>query len=101
MFARFSADYGMLFVLILLCVFYSWATWAEQHPSGAAAGEELASLIEAKFPPNAQVLIVARDNAEDAAFAETLGDRLAAMNRPPVAVVQGQPSDVRTALEQI
>ncbi len=101
MFARFSADYGMVFVLLLLCGYYSVATWAEQHPTGAAAGEEMAGRIAAKVGSEAQVVIVARDNAEDAAFADTLRDRLAALNRPPVAVVKGQPSDARRALEQI
>src|SRR5579862_4688657 len=101
MFARFSADYGIVFVLLLLCGYYSAATWAEQHPTGAAAGEELAGLIAAKFGPDAQVLIAARDNAEDIAFADTLRNRLTVMNRPPVAVVKGQPSDARAALEQI
>ena len=37
-FARFTADYGMVFVLLLLCVYYSLATWSVEEPNWAAAG---------------------------------------------------------------
>ena len=33
-FSRFVSDYGMLFVLLLLCGYFSWATEAEQSPEG-------------------------------------------------------------------
>ena len=36
--SRFVADYGMVFVLLLLCGYFSWATDAEQSPVGAAGG---------------------------------------------------------------
>ena len=36
-------DYGMVFVLVLLCGMITWATWEEQHPSDASAGTALAN----------------------------------------------------------
>ena len=39
-FHRFLADYGMIFVLLLLCAFFSVVTYSEQSPSGAAAAEQ-------------------------------------------------------------
>lgn len=83
----------MVFVLFALCAWFSWVTMADQHPTGAAAGEQLAREIR----PPARVLVVARDTPEDAAF-------VAAMERALpgqiVASVRGQPADARKALEQ-
>ena len=67
--SRFLSDYGMLFVLLLLCAWYSLATVEEQHPTGATAGQKLADQIISQFGRAARVLVVTRDSKEDAAFA--------------------------------
>ena len=41
----FISDYGMVFVLLLLCVLFSVLTLKEQHPTGAAAGAQVADMI--------------------------------------------------------
>ena len=82
----------MVFVLLALCAYFSWVTMADQHPIGAAAGQQLARELRGKGP----VLVVARDTPEDAQF-------VAAFERnadTPVRVVKGQPADARRALEQ-
>src|SRR5262245_48903671 len=89
--SRFLADYGMLFVLLVLCLFYSWATIAEQSPAGAAGGEELARDLTARLPRGARVLIVGRDTEEDVAFTRALLERLPAAGLEVAAVVNGQP----------
>jgi ribose transport system permease protein len=99
--ARFLADYGMLVVLLLLCVYYSWATYAEQEPTGAAAGEQLARAILRQASKSAKVLIVARDTQDDIAFADTLAQRLTGAGLRVSATVKGQPADARAALERI
>ena len=43
--SRFVADYGMVFVLLLLCGYFSWATEAEQSPEGAAGGRQVAATV--------------------------------------------------------
>jgi len=96
--SRFTSDYGMLLVLLLLCVYYSWVTWDEQHPTGAAAGEQLAADIVGRFEAPARVIVVARSHQEDAAFADTLRDRLTAAGLTVLATVKGQPADARAAL---
>ena len=98
--ARFLADYGMLLVLILLCVYYSWATYAEQEPTGAAAGEQLARAILRQASKSAKVLIVARDTQDDIAFADTLAQRLTEAGLSVTATVKGRPADARAALER-
>ncbi len=96
-FARFTADYGMVFVLLLLCAYYSVATWGVEEPSGAVAGEELAGDILARFGGKARVLIVAGYGALDRAFADALADRLREAGAEIVAVVKGTPADARKA----
>jgi ribose transport system permease protein len=99
--SRFLADYGMLLVLLLLCLYYSYATYAEQDPSGAAGGEQLARTILKQTGKSAKVLIVARNTPEDATFADTLGQRLTEAGMTEIATVKGQPADARAALQRI
>src|SRR5438067_5248548 len=99
--ARFLSDYGMLLVLVLLCGYYSYATYAEQDPTGVAGGEQLAQAILSHAGKAAKVLIVARDTSEDAAFADTLARRLGEAGLTVVATVKGQPADARAALQRI
>jgi ribose transport system permease protein len=98
--SRFLADYGMSIVLLLLCVYYSAVTFAEQDPTGAAGGDQLAPLVLSRVGSSGRVLIVTRDTQEDAAFAGALRRRLEAAG-VQVTEARGQPSDARAALEQL
>lgn len=98
---RGMSDYGMLVVLLLLCVYYSLATIEVQHPSGAWGAEELARQIVKEAGANASVLIAARSNQEDVEFADTLRERLAAAGLEVLDTVKGEPSDARAALDRI
>lgn len=84
----------MVFVLLALCAWFSWVTLAEQHPTGAAAGNQLARELRGKGP----VLAVARDTPEDSQFIKALERSLE--RGQLVRAVQGQPADARRALEQ-
>ena len=97
--SHFLSDYGMLLVLLLLCGYYSYATWDEQHPVTPRAAEQLARDIAQRFGPDAHVLIVAGDNPQQAGFADVLRKRLGAARVVVVGVVKGQPADARLALE--
>ncbi len=98
---RLLSDYGMALVLLLLCAYYSLVTYSEQDPAGAEAGRQLAPLVAGRVGPSGTVLIVARDTPEDAAFADTLQSRLDAAGVRVAAVVKGEPSDVRAALQML
>lgn len=98
---RMLSDYGMIAVLLLLCVFFSVMTYREQSPSGAAAGGELAVTIMRDFGASPRVLIVIRDLPDDAAFAQRLQQALAASGGQVVQVVRGEPKDVRAALQRL
>jgi ribose transport system permease protein len=91
----------MLFVLLLLCAYYSWATYSEQHPAGAAGGQQLAAQVLAQSGAAGAALIVVRDSAEDGAFAEAAAQRLRQGGWRVLGLVRGQPSDARLALEKL
>ena len=93
-------EYGMLLVLLLLCVAFSWVTYGQQHPTGAPAAEQLAVQIIREHP-GARVLIAAGAVEEDEAFAATLQERLTDSGVEVVAVARGQPADARRTLERL
>lgn len=91
-FNRFTSGYGMIFVLLLLCAYYSWATFAEQHLAGAEAAAQLSEDIG----PKDAVLVVGRESPDDIAFVDTLSTRVRVIEK-----VKGEPSDLRAALQRL
>jgi ribose transport system permease protein len=90
----------MLVVLLLLCVFFSYVTWTDQHPTGAKGGTQLAKAVLAAHADAPRVLVVVRTTQEDGAFADALEAALADGGGVVVDVVKGQPPDARKALEK-
>lgn len=99
--ARFFSEYGTLPALILLCVWFAWVTTAEQRPSGADGGSQLASQITREASKGSAVLVATRENREDAEFATALREALERDGFRIVAVVQGEPSSARQALLRV
>ena len=98
---RFVTEYGMIFVLLLLCAFFSVVTISDQSPAGDAAAEQVAADIQKQFGKSTRVLIAAGDQPDDAAFASTLERHFAAVGVQVAAVVKGEPRDARDALVKI
>lgn len=99
--SRFLTDYGMIFGLALLCVFFSIRTYSEQSSTGEAAARQIAKTLNSQFGQTPRVLIVARDQASEALFAAKLEVALKTSGITVLAVVKGEPTDARTALQQI
>ena len=95
---HFLSDYGMAFVLLLLCAFFSVMTWSDQPVTGEAAAMQVAEEIQAEFGTKARVLIVARKSEDDAVFAAKLEQKLKEQGVEWVSLVRGQPTDARQAL---
>ncbi|HVJ84820.1 MAG TPA: ABC transporter permease, partial [Caulifigura sp.] len=97
--SRLFADYGMVGVLLLLCVFFSVVTVSEQSPAGETAAEQIRAKVVA-IGASPSVLIVAGDQPGDAELAK----RLATMLQSPARVVgmaEGQPREARRELERL
>lgn len=99
--SRFATDYGMFFVLLALCAFFSVVTIAEQHPAGVEAARRLAEDLKNEFGDSAQVVTVASKSPEDVAFTEALTERLEKAGNTVIGTVNGGPPEVRAALNQI
>jgi len=97
---RQLAGSGMVLALLLLCSYFSLATWTEQHPQDAAAARVLAAAITAQEGEAARVLIAVRSQAEDAAFADALLVELRQRGVTATETVRGGPADARAALQR-
>ena len=94
----FFSEYGMLFVLLLLCAFFSVVTYSDQSPSGAAAAQQLA--VELRSKPG-RVMIAVRNQPEDESFALALEKELAGTGVVIASMVKGEPKDARDALVKL
>ncbi len=98
---RLCADYGMAGVLILLCLYYSWATYTTHEPRGDAAAPVLAAQLQRSLAKGAKVLIVAGSTEEDARFASLLESELKAAGFHIAGKMTGDPRGARQALQKL
>jgi ribose transport system permease protein len=98
---KFLADYGMIFVLLLLCVFFSVVTYSDQSPAGEAGAAQVSDEMQRSLKPGAQVLIAATDQKDDVAFVNKLEQDLASHGLKVVSVIKGEPKDAREALQKL
>ena len=99
---RVLADYGMIFVLLLLCAFFSAVTLTEQNPTGEAAARQLGAELAHTPGKGGRVLIAVRQQSDDVIFARALErEELRAAGVQVAAVVTGEPHDAREALQKL
>jgi ribose transport system permease protein len=94
----FSSDYGMLGVLFLLCVFFSWITFEEQQPEGRDAAESLNLSISQDFNEPGRVLIAGRKTDSGQAFTTHLHGLLSSAGWEIAGVVEGGPPELGKGL---
>ena len=97
LYSNFVAHYGSVFVLLLLCGYYSYATYGEQHPISASAGKELAGRLSQE---SGSVLIVIRDTEGDRDFASAIEKNLSGESVSYYDTVAGSPAEIRKAIEK-
>ena len=98
---RLFTEYGMVFVLLLLCAFFSITTISEQSPVGEAAADLVAAEIGDRVEDSPGVFIAAGNLPEDALFVDKLKKLLSGMDARVLAEVRGEPKDARDALLKI
>ena len=94
---RFVADYGMLGILVLLCLFFSILTLRDQYPTGDKAASELVKEINSADSTSG-TLIVCGDNPLDREFAEALEGKLRQRGQTIVGILVGDPGFVRAGM---
>ena len=81
-------------VLLLLCVYYSWATLRTRQLSGAAAADDVARQITST-KANPRIVLVAGISPEDQEFAELIGKRLS------VGRIAHDPPSARAIIQEL
>ena len=98
---RLFRHYGMLVVLLLLCVFFSILTIAEQDLSGADAAESVLQSLPGNVPQGTSALVVGRPIGDDGNFVGTLARALPNHGLHVAAVLVGDPSAIRELISQM
>ena len=88
-------------VLLLLCLYFSWATLTEQQPRGASAAQRLGAKLSSAARAGSTVVIVAKTTEEDALFATALESHLSKLGLKVLVNVRGEPRDARQALQKL
>lgn len=76
--ASFAASYGMLAVLGLLCLYFSWATYRAEAPTGASGAALLSEQVARDAAKGGDVVIVTSGEPDAAEFTQELKRRMAA-----------------------
>jgi ribose transport system permease protein len=96
--SQWMSSYGMLAVLIVLCVYFALATLREQQPRGREAGEQVAAkLAESNLT---RVIVVSKEGSEGDAFAAAVAEH-AGDGYQLITSIQGDPRDLRRGLETL
>lgn len=97
--SKLLSNYGMLGVLLALCLYFSWATLNEQQPVGRDAGEAVANVLASTGAKS--VAIVIKGGTEDLAFADAVSAAAGSGGYTVVGRIQGDPRGVRQGLETL
>ena len=95
-----SSDYGMLGVLVALCVFFSLITYENQQPVGQDAVDRLLGQIQDQFEEPGLVLIAGRNSEEGRVFVSQLEEQLTEGGWKVEAAIAGSPIDLGKALRE-
>ena len=98
---RSLSDYGMFFVLMLLCVFFSYATWNEQHPEGREAARQITEKFAERHGQCKAAVVVGQGGALAAEFVEQVSETLGEAGVSVLENVQGDPRDLDAVLKKL
>lgn len=98
MMSRIISDYGMLLALVVLVVFFSLVTIAEQQPAGEDGATAIITRIRSELPAGSSVVIVTRGAGDDSILARSLTNRLEQNGYRVLAHASGEPASIRRTL---
>ena len=92
-------NYGIFWVLIGLCVFFSILTLKKQTPSGGVAVNQVYQSIADDYEKDASIVVVGAQNKGSAEFARTLSGQLQENGFSNIKTVVGLPQDFRDLVQ--
>lgn len=98
---RFLHEQGMVFVLLLLCAFFSVVTTTEQAPTGEAAARQVLATLRSGNAGSGTVLVAASDRPEDEAFLAAVEKGWGTAADATLVTVRGEPRLAREALQRL
>lgn len=98
---KLLTDYGMVFVLLALCILFSVLTLKEQMPDSGEAVAQLVDQVNRNCRQADLILVVGAVNTDSAILAQRVGTQLKDDGYENVEVVVGTPRDLRSALVEI
>ncbi len=98
---RLISDYGMVLMLLLLCVFFSLVTLKRQPPEGALAADRVVDLIQRRTDEADLILVVSSGEDSSRDTAERIATKLRESAYSNVIELSGTPRDVRERLDQL
>lgn len=101
MITRLMRNYGMILVLIGLCILFSILTLKEQSPDSSSAANQIIKKIEQSYNRDDVIITVGAFNKDSEPFAISLKEKLEVKNYPQVLLVTGIPRDLRLALDSL
>ncbi|MHC4745399.1 MAG: ABC transporter permease, partial [Planctomycetota bacterium] len=98
---KLFSDYGMVLVLIVLCLLFSALTFKEQTPLGNNAVIGILEQIKNRFEKSEIILAVGAAKKDSEPFAEKLFERLKEAGYSKARIVVGTPRDLKLVLDDI
>jgi len=98
---RSLSDYGMLGVLLLLCLLFSLLTIDEQHPGGGKAARAVAAKLQRLSEAKENIMIVSGSSNDERLFAESLFERLQGQQWEVSTVIAADPVQMRAELDSL
>ena len=92
------SEYGMLPVLVLICILFSILTLKDQTVTGRAGAERLVDRIDSEGVTPGHAMIVVSSSPDDLEFARAMTE-FCGLKGWQTATVSGDPSTVRSSLE--
>ena len=94
-------DYGMVLVLLVLCIVFSLATSELQPLEGTLAAEDMVEAIVGATAPTDVVVVISSEEGSSMATSELIATKLAAASYVDVVAVSGEPRDARVVLDEL
>ena len=96
-----AGDYGMLLVLLGLCVFFALVTLRKEGVEGAEGGKALAAQIISELGSDAEIFIASGESNDEVALAKSLEKDLAAAGITIAGQASGKPPEIAKELRKL